>query len=254
MGCARLGADGDEAETGHHHQPLLRATDRDIHPPVVHGERHGRQRGHRIDHQQRRMAGGVDGGADGGDVVDHARGGIHLGHQHRLDGGAGIATQPRLQCRRIDGAPPVAAQCLDAKPDRARHLPPGGGETAALQHQHRIARRQHVDQRRLPGAVAVGDVDVASPGGAEDAAQVGEQAGGQRQQIGGIDVDRRAVHGAEHLVRHRGRPRNAEKFAPAAKRHRLSLPFENPAPYSALADSEAGKIERRRTPVTPSRR
>ena len=81
--------------------------------------------------------------------------------------------------------------------------------------------RQHVGERGLPGAVAVGDVDVGAALGVEHAGDVAQQAVGQREQRPGIDVHRRPVHGPQHLVRHRRRPGNGQEFTPRSHAHLL---------------------------------
>ena len=68
-------------------------------------------------------------------------------------------------------------------------------EAAALQHQHGVAAREHVGERRLPAAVAVGGVDVGAALGAEDRLQVGEAAVGDADHLARVDVDGRPLHG-----------------------------------------------------------
>jgi len=195
-------------------------SDRQIDAPVVHLEGHGGQRGDGIDHVERRVPSRDHGLAQGRDVVDHGGGGIDLDHQHRLDFVSGVFAQARLQLGRIDGAAPVAGQRLDLEPEHLRHLAPAGGEQAALQHQNLIAPGQHVAQRRLPGAMTVGDVDVSTPLGPKHPAQIFQAGHGHVLKRARIDVDRRAVHGAQDFVGHRGRARNAQKFTAVADGHR----------------------------------
>ena len=54
---------------------------------------------------------------------------------------------------------PVAGQELDLEPELRRHLLPQRREVAGLDHQHAVAGRQRVDQRRLPRAGARRGID-----------------------------------------------------------------------------------------------
>ena len=163
----------------------------------------------------------LDRAGDGGDVVHHARGGIDLHGEDRLD----LAVPVRLEARRdiggIDGAPPVALEDLDLATQSGRHVAPAPGETAAFEHQHLVALRQHVAERGLPCAVAVGNVDIDAGPGAKDAGEIAEQTVGELHQGPGVDVDRGTVHRAQHFVGDRGRPRNYEELAPRSHRHVL---------------------------------
>ena len=106
------------------HQALLRAGDRDVDAPAVHVEGHGAERGDGVDHQQRAVAGVGHGLADGRDVVDHARRGVDLDHQHGLDRARLVLAQPRLERRRIDRAAPGAGQGLDGRRPSSRRSRP----------------------------------------------------------------------------------------------------------------------------------
>ena len=99
------------------------------------------------------------------------------------------------------------------------HLAPTDGEAAAVECENAVASRKHIGQRRFPGAMAVGDVDVGAAAGAEQASQVGQETIGERQQRSRIDVDRRTVHGPQHLVRYRGGTGNGQEFAPCSNDH-----------------------------------
>ena len=118
--------------------------------------------------------------------------------------------------------------------------PPGGGEQAALEHEDRVAAREQIAERRLPGAVAVGDVDVGLPARAEQLLQVGQAAGGDVEQRAGIDVDSWAMHGGEDFVGHRGGAGYAQKFAAVADGHRdrLSCVRESDDQAPSTATSE----------------
>ncbi len=70
--------------------------------------------------------------------------------------------------RGIDAVAPVARQQLDLEPEAPRHLVPQAREMAGLGHQHAVARRERVDQRRLPRPGARGRIDHDRPCGLED--------------------------------------------------------------------------------------
>src|SRR3546814_20031969 len=59
---------------------------------------------------------------------------------------------------------------LDLDTEEGSHVAPEDREAAAAEHQHLVAAREDVGQRGLPGAVAVGGIDVGPPvAGAEEA-------------------------------------------------------------------------------------
>ena len=212
---------GDEAEARRRHQALLRAGHRDVDAPCVHLERHAAERGHGIDHEQRGMTGRLDRLADRLDVVIGARGGIDLHGDDRLDAVILVLPQPRLDLGGTDRAAPVALQHLDLGAHRGGRVAPADRKTSAFQHQHLVAARQHVGERRFPRAMAVGDVDVGLALGGEQFGEIGEQAVGQFHHLLGIDVERRAMHRLQHFVGHGGGSRDGQKFPARANGHLL---------------------------------
>ena len=199
--------------------PFLRAGHGDVDAPGIHLERNATERGDGVDHEQRVVAGGADRFADRLDVVDDARGGVDLRHQNGLDLALGVGLQPRFHRFRPHRAGEVARQHLDLGAQHLGRLAPTDGEAPAFEHQHLVAAREHVGQRRLPGAVAVGGVDVGVALGAEDLLEVGEQAVRKRDHRAGIDVDGRPVHGGEHGIGNDGGTRDGEEFTACGKRH-----------------------------------
>src|SRR5262249_39840342 len=132
-------------------------------------------------------------------------------------------TARRMSPFRISISQPMRlALSPQPQPARGAAAAAAEGEAAALQHQDLVALAETVGEARPPGAGAVGDVDVGPPLGLEDAGHVGEQAVGQLEQRTGIDVDRRAVHGAQHLVGHGRRPWNCQKLTPGPYAHSSS--------------------------------
>ncbi len=144
----------------------------------------------------------VDGGPDRRDVIDDTRGGVDLDDEDRLDVPSRVGAQARLERRGIDGAAPVARQGLDREPEHVALLTPAAREAPALQHQHPVAPRQGVRQRRLPAPVSVGDVDVGRPRRPEDGLEVLEARLGRPQQVLRIDVDGGPVHRLEDDLGH----------------------------------------------------
>ena len=124
-----------------------------------------------------------------------------------------VGLEPRLERFRLHRATEIAAQNLGLGAHHLGGLAPADGEAAAFQDQHLVAARQHVGQRRVPGAVAIGRIDVDLAGGCKDSLEIGLQARGQRDQRPGINIDRRPLHGLQHGIGHDGRTRDGKKFA-----------------------------------------
>ena len=216
------GAGRHEGDSGGQHHALLGGAQRHIDSPFVHHERHGRERGDGIDQEQRRMARRVDRRPDGRDVVDDARGGVNLDHQDGLDAMLAIGAKPLLEGCRIDRPARIAGEHLDRDAEHARQIRPGGGEQPALQRQHLIAARQDIGQRRLPGPMAIGDVDVNASRGAEHHLEIGEAGLGDVLHRAAIEIDRLTVHGRQHLVRQDRRPGRGQHLATAGDTHELA--------------------------------
>jgi hypothetical protein len=94
------------------------------------------------------------------EIWDDSRGGIDMGHQDRLDRPSLIFPQPGLDFGRADGATPISLKGLHVGAEKSRCIAPSHCKPTAFQHQNLITPRQHIGKRRLPGAMAVGDVDV----------------------------------------------------------------------------------------------
>ena len=109
----------------------------------------------------------VDRLADLGDVAGHAGRRLVVHHGDGLDGVGPVLGEARARSsagpRR--GASRPARSHRQAQP--LGHRPPGVRELAGLEHQHAVARRQRVDQRRLPGAGARRGKDDHRPAGLE---------------------------------------------------------------------------------------
>ena len=60
--------------------------------------------------------------------------------------------EPRLDRCRVYAGSPVAGHEIDDEPEAVGHFSPERREMARLEHEHAIAGRQRVDQRRFPRA------------------------------------------------------------------------------------------------------
>ena len=105
-----------------------------------------------------------------------------------------------------------------------RHLLPQRGEPAGAAHQHGVAGRQRVGQRRLPRAGAGGGIDHHRPAGLEDRRAGWPAAPSHAAEIGAAMVDGRVVDRAQHAVRHVGRAGDLQEM-PAGVIGRLHLGF-----------------------------
>ncbi len=93
------------------------------------------------------------------------------------------------------------------------HFRPAVTKSAGRRDQHRLARCDHIHQRRLPDAMAIGDIHRNMALRPRDMAQVRDQTGDHLVQVRRIDVRRRPMHGLKHPVGHHGRPRQGHMGA-----------------------------------------
>ena len=90
--------------------------------------------------------------------------------------------------------------------------PPQHGEVAGLEHQHPVAGRQRVDERRLPRAGAGRGIDHDGAGGLKDPLQAVEHLAPEPRERRAAVIDGRLRDGAQNPVRHVGRPGDLEKM------------------------------------------
>ena len=209
----RLVAHRVERHAGRHHQPLLRAADGDVDAPLVVAIVGRGERGDGVDEQQRRVAGGVDRLADLRDGREAAGGGLVVQHADRLDLLVRVLAQMVLDHGRVGAGAPVGLDEFGTQAELLRHDLPQRGELAGLHHQHAVAGRQRVHQRRLPRAGAGRGVDDDGIGGLEDGLDAVETTLGELGEVRPAVIDDRRVHRAQHAVGQRGRARNLEEVA-----------------------------------------
>ncbi len=147
----RLARDGVETEPGGQHQPFLRAADRDIDPPRVVPVVDGPQRGDRVDQQKCGMLRRIDRSPHGQDVGRDACGGLVVDDGDGLDAMILVGLQPLRDAVGTNRRPPIAGYHDRFEAEPLGHLPPERRKPSGFGHQHGIARRQRVDERRLPG-------------------------------------------------------------------------------------------------------
>ena len=80
-------------------------------------------------------------------------------------------------------------------------------------HQHGLARRQRVDQRRFPRAGPRGGVDHHGPGGADHPPHSAQHGAPQFGEAGSAMVDGRFGDRPQHAIGHVGRARNLQEVA-----------------------------------------
>ena len=221
----RLAVRGDESEARRRHQPLLRRRHRDVDTECIHVERHAAERRDAVDHVQRRMAGGIDGAADRPDIVDHAGSGVDLDRQHSLDRVLLVLAQALLDRSGIDRRAPGAGEHLDISAHEPGHLAPADGETATGEHEHLVAAREHIGERRLPTAMAIGSVEEGLPRRAEDRLEIGQQAFGEVDDGLRGEFLGRAHHRLENAIGNIGRARHCEQDPAIGDTHDIPPPY-----------------------------
>ena len=104
------------------------------------------------------------------------------------------------------------------QPELLRHGLPLRRELAGLDHQHAVAGRQRIDQRRFPRAGAGRGVDDDRIGGLENGLDAVEAALGELGEFRAAMIDDRRVHRPQHAVGQRRRPRNLQEMTPGGAR------------------------------------
>ena len=192
----------DKAHPRRHHQPLLAGRHHHVDAPGVHLEPVAAQRRDAVRHQKRGMPHPVQRRPQPRHVVPDRRGRVHMHRQHRADAALRVGSQPLLDPPQIPGPVRPEVDDLDLRPQPARHLAPAMPEPPRRRDKHKVAPRQHIRQRRLPGRMAIADIDHRLMRRPRHRAQVGDQPRRHLDQFALIDVGRCPVHRRQHRIRH----------------------------------------------------
>jgi hypothetical protein len=114
--------------------------------------------------------------------------------------------------------PPIARHELDLEPEPRRHLSPQCRKMAGLEHDHTIARRQRVRQRRLPRPGPGRRVNHDGVFGLKHPLHAGDDLLAEHGKFRPAVIDRRHRDGLQHPVGHIGRPRDLQKMAAGMRR------------------------------------
>ena len=173
------------------------------------------ERRDRVDQQQRRMSGIVHRAPDGRDVAGDPGRRLVVDAGDRLDRVAAVGGELLPDRRGIDAVPPVAGDEIDLQPELRRHVAPQHRELPGLDHQDLVARRQRIDERRLPRAAAGARIHDDRAGGLKHALQPFDRLTPERGECGTAVVDGRLRDGAQNPVGHVGRPGDLEEVTSA---------------------------------------
>ena len=170
------------------------------------------------------MAGPIERAANLRQPARHAGRRLVVDDQHGPDAMVTILTQPGFERRRIDAVAPVSRHDLHVESQPARDLGPASRELSDVEGEHAIARRQRIDQGRLPGAGARRGKDHHGRGGLENRLQPVENGPAQRRELRAPVIDGRLRHRPQHTIGCVGRPRYLQKVSAAPMHGRTSYP------------------------------
>ena len=128
------------------------------------------------------------------------------------------AAQMLLDDLRVGAGAPIGLDEFGLEAQPFRHHLPQRGELAGLDHQHFVAGRQRVGERRLPGAGAGRGIDDDRLRGLEDGLDALEHALGELGEFRAALVDERHVDRAQDAVGNGRRPGNLQEMAPGKAR------------------------------------
>ena len=171
------------------------------------------------------MAGGVDRLANLRDRRQASSRGLVVQHADCFDLLVLVLAQMVLDCRGIGADAPVGLDEVWAQAELLRHGLPQRGKLTGFHHQHAVVGRERVDERGFPRAGASRGVDDHRIGGLEDGLDAFETVFGELGEFRPAMVDDRRVHGPQHAVGQRSRPRDVKEVAAHGAgrilRHRL---------------------------------
>ena len=134
-------------------------------------------------------------------------------YAYRFDRMSAVLRQTCLDGCRIGAAPPVAGEEIHLEPEPAGQALPERSELAGLVHQHALARRERIDQRRLPRAGARRRIDDDRMPGLKHVLHPLEHLFAELGELRPAVIDSRMVDRAQHPVRNIGRARDLQKMA-----------------------------------------
>ena len=161
------------------------------------------------------MARFVDRAPDRGDAAGDAGRRLVVDDGDGLDRARLVLVQLLSDGGRVDAVAPVARNEVDLQTKPRGHVAPQRGEVAGLEHQHRVARRQRVHERRFPGAGAGRGIDHDGTGGLKNALQPLDRLARDRGEPGPAMVDCRLRHRPQNALGHVRRTGDLEKMTSA---------------------------------------
>src|SRR5579875_3098682 len=156
-----------------------------------------------------------------GYTAGHARRSLIVNQHDGFDRMVFVRPQPGFRFCRVSALPPVARHVFDLDAEPFRHLPPELRKMPCLEHEHTIARRERINNGRLPGSGTGSGIHNHGTSCLEDRPETFEYFHGQFGEFRTAMIDNRLIHGAKDPVWDVGRPWNLQKV-PASVMHNLS--------------------------------
>ena len=208
----RLVTDCVEGDARREHQPFLRPADRDVDAPFVVPVIHRGERRDRIHDEERRMSGSIDRLADFRRMRDAARRGFVVQHRDRLDLAVFVLAQLRLDRFGVGAHAPIGLDEDRIEAELRRHVLPERSELPGLEHEHAVAGRQRIHERRFPCTRPGGRIDDHRVLRLEDGLDAVEHAAGKPREFGTPMVDDRHVHRSQDAIGQWRRSGNLQKM------------------------------------------
>ena len=218
----RLVGQGAERQPGRQHQALLRAGHDHVDTPRVHRQIGDAEARHGVDDEDRR--GRPRHRGDALHVVQHARRGLAVLHQHRT--GFGMRSQGLGDAIRGHRRAEGRDERDDGEAVGRADLLPALAELARPQHEHGVAGRERADDGRLHAARARSGERNHVLGGLEQSLEPRPNLDEQRLVLRRPVVDHRLGHRQQHVRGNRGRPRR-HQIVLLHHAHSLDIPRAN---------------------------
>ena len=161
------------------------------------------------------MLGLVERAADLGERQHHAGRGLVVDGEHGLDLVALVGGEALAELGELQSLAPIGADDLDLEAERLGQFLEAQRKVTGLDHQHQIAGREQVGDRRLPGAMAGRGVEEDLLVGLQDALHAAVAGTVDLEELRGEEVHHRPVHRPQHAVGDVGRARIVEELASA---------------------------------------